>query len=64
MVPADWLTVGQAAQLTGLSAQTIRRYERAGRLLAHRTPTNQRRFKRKDVEALLSAPVAGEEQAS
>lgn len=37
-------TVGDLAQAAGVSAQTIREWERRGRLVAGRTPGGQRRF--------------------
>jgi excisionase family DNA binding protein len=43
----------EAADLMGVSVDTLRRWERAGRITAVRTPTGHRRFKRSDVEALL-----------
>ncbi|MEE6295161.1 helix-turn-helix domain-containing protein [Georgenia wangjunii] len=50
----EWLPIGDAAALVGLSAVTLRRYEAAGRIAATRTPAGHRRFRRSDVEALLT----------
>ena len=50
----DLLSVSQTAYLAGVSADTIRRWEKAGRIPGHRTPTGHRRFRRGDVEALLT----------
>ena len=50
----EYLAIGSAAALIGVSPDTLRRWEHAGRIKAVRTPTNQRRFKRSEVEALLS----------
>jgi excisionase family DNA binding protein len=50
---SEYLAVGEAAALVGVSVDTLRRWERAGQIKAVRTPTGQRRFKRSDVEALL-----------
>jgi excisionase family DNA binding protein len=52
----EWLTIGEAAALVGVSASTLRRYERDGFIQSRRTPTNQRRYRRADVEKLLPAP--------
>jgi excisionase family DNA binding protein len=53
-VPEDeYLAIGEAAALIGVSVDTLRRWAAAGRIKAVRTPTRQRRFKRSDVEALL-----------
>jgi putative resolvase len=55
---ADLVTIGTAATLLGVSVKTVRRWADAGHLAAVRTPTNQRRFRRADVEALLTSEVA------
>ncbi|WP_308221721.1 helix-turn-helix domain-containing protein [Georgenia sp. EYE_87] len=47
------LTVGQAAAILGVSTDTVRRWERDGRVAGFRTPTGQRRFRQLDVERLL-----------
>lgn len=61
----ELLTTGDAAKLLQASVQTVRRWEASGHLTAIRTPGNQRRFRRAEVEALL-APSDPEptEQAS
>lgn len=46
------LSVSEAAHELGVSADTIRRWDKAGRLKSFRTPTNHRRFLRADIEAL------------
>lgn len=51
----EHLPVGAAAALIGISADTLRRWEKAGRITSFRTPTGHRRFRRTDVEALLQA---------
>jgi len=57
--PAEFLTVGEAAALLGVHADTVKRWEKAGRIqVAWRTPTGHRRFRRDDVEALIA--TAGE----
>jgi len=55
----DLLTSGQAAALVSVSIDTIRRWEKAGRIAALRTPTGHRRFRRGDVEQLLSGNRVG-----
>lgn len=50
----DHLSIGIAATALGVSTDTLRRWDRDGRLRAVRTPTGQRRFRRSDVEALLA----------
>lgn len=52
----EWLSIGEAAALIGLSVQTLRRYDISGRLSAHRSPGGQRRYRRSDVlDALVPA---------
>lgn len=51
--PDDLLPIGEAARLVGLSVDTLREYDRSGKLPCVRTAGNQRRFRRIDVENLL-----------
>lgn len=46
------VSVGEAAQITGLSAHTLRYYERVGLLTAPRTATGQRRYGPRELLAL------------
>ena len=48
------LTVSEAARISGMSADTIRRYANSGRLKSFRTPSGHRRFRASDVDALLT----------
>lgn len=49
----DWLSVGEAAALTGYSVSTLQRWDRKGILPAHRTITNQRRYRRSQLLAVI-----------
>lgn len=49
------LSVGQAAQLLGVSVSTLQRWDRDGLLPAQRTVTNQRRYRRGDLLAAVRA---------
>lgn len=62
----DLLSVSQAAAVAGVSLYTIRRWDNDGRIESVRTPTGHRRFRRRDVEALLqpSPTVPTAEQVS
>lgn len=51
---SDILTVKEAAALLQVSVQTVRRWADLGHLRGLRTPGNQRRFRRADVEACLA----------
>ena len=51
---AGYLTVSEAAERLGVSSGTLRNWDRAGRLKAHRNPLNgYRLYRRSDLEALL-----------
>jgi DNA-binding transcriptional MerR regulator len=51
MVTADALSISDAAQLTGLSAHTLRYYERAGLMLdpVERAPSTHRRYSESEI---------------
>lgn len=52
-IPGRFLTISQAAKLLGISAGTLRNWDRAGKLKAHRNPlTAYRLYDRKELEAL------------
>lgn len=53
-----WLPVSAAAALAGISIDTLKRWETAGRITAARTPTGHRRYRRTDVESLLNGGAA------
>lgn len=48
----DLLPIGEAARLLGVAVSTVRRWDASGDLKSVRTPGNQRRFRRSDVERL------------
>lgn len=60
----DLLTVGEAAAIATVSTDTLKRWEKAGRIESLRTPTGHRRFRRSDVEGLLSPSGTAERSAS
>lgn len=50
----DFLRISDAAEYLGVSPNTLRNWERAGKIVAHRHPVNQYRlFKREDLDAVL-----------
>jgi excisionase family DNA binding protein len=52
--PRDFLRISAAADYLGVSPNTLRNWERAGKIAAHRHPVNRYRlFKREDLDALL-----------
>jgi excisionase family DNA binding protein len=54
----EWIAPGDAAKITGLSAQQIGRLADAGRISFTR-PGKHRRYLRSDVEALLTPSAGG-----
>jgi molybdopterin-binding protein len=49
-------TLGQAARAIGVSVDTLRRWDRAGKLETTRDERNQRRVPHREVERLTSRP--------
>jgi molybdopterin-binding protein len=50
------LTLGEAARAIGVSADTLRRWERAGKLRTKRDSSNRRLVPRREVERLSERP--------
>jgi excisionase family DNA binding protein len=60
----DFLTVGEAAQVLGVCAATLRQWDRTGKLKSIRHPINQYRLYRKaDLEALLQQFLPAKQSA-
>ncbi len=55
-VPERTLTIGEAASALGVSPDTLRRWDRAGRLRTVRDERNRRRVPRAEVERLSAHP--------
>jgi molybdopterin-binding protein len=51
------LTIGEAARAIGVSPDTLRRWERAGKLRTTRDAANRRLVSRREVERLTSRPA-------
>ena len=58
------LSLGEAAHAIGVSADTLRRWERAGKLHTDRDPANRRRVPVEEVERLTERPVRHEAGSS
>jgi DNA (cytosine-5)-methyltransferase 1 len=51
----DFLRISEAADYLGVSPNTLRNWERLGKIVAHRHPVNRYRlFKREDLDAVLN----------
>ena len=55
----DWLRLGEAAAILGVSLNTVRRWSDAGKLTCYRSPGGHRRYRRHDVESLLKTEDGG-----
>lgn len=51
----DLRSVGEAARQLGVSIDTLRRWERAGKITGVRTPTNHRRFPQSEIDRIKEA---------
>ena len=50
----DFLRISEAAEYLGVSPNTLRNWENAGKIVAHRHPVNSYRlFKQEELDALL-----------
>lgn len=50
----DYLRISEAAEYLGVCPNTLRNWERAGKVAAHRHPVNRYRlFRRQDLDQLL-----------
>jgi len=52
---AEVMSPGRAAAALGISIETLRRWEKAGKIAAFRTPGGQRRFDRSEIERVRTA---------
>ncbi len=51
----DYLRISEAADYLGVSSNTLRNWDRTGKILAHRHPVNRYRlFRLQDLDSLLS----------
>src|SRR5438874_11661151 len=57
---AEYLTVGEAAKLLGVSAWTLRNWDKAGKLKSRRHPINRHRlYRHEDLTAVLESLRTG-----
>ena len=65
---SDYMRISEAAEYLGVSPNTLRNWENAGKIEAHRHPMNSYRlFKREELDALLKQvqqPDGGEKKTS
>lgn len=58
------MITGEVARLGEVDSETVRYWERTGKLPAIKTPTGRRLFRQEDVEKFLAQRHAGKEKAS
>jgi molybdopterin-binding protein len=56
MAKEEGLLLGDAARALGVSQDTLRRWDRAGKIRTHRDSANRRRVSRREVERLSGHP--------
>lgn len=61
-VPAQWLSIGQAAKRLGVSIDTLRRWDQKGKLKAIRSPTDRRYYTPKQIEDALEGKFEEKEE--
>lgn len=49
----NWLSIGQAAKFIGVSPDTLRRWEKKGKIKAFRSPTNRRYYTKEQLKAAM-----------
>ena len=59
-----WLRLSEAADLLGISLNTLRRWSDSGKIACYRSPGGHRRYRRADVETLLRRQSSGRPQES
>jgi excisionase family DNA binding protein len=55
----DWLSLGPAARLLGVDADTLRRWADTGRIEVFTTPGGHRRFSRRSIDRLIATHRSG-----
>lgn len=48
-----WMSIGSAAKYLGISRDTLRRWEKKGKLIAFRSPTNRRYYTKKQLKMIM-----------
>lgn len=51
------ISIGEAANLLGVDIQTLRAWDKSGKLIAERTPTGHRRYDKSKILSLVSAKL-------
>jgi excisionase family DNA binding protein len=52
----DLLSIGEASKYIGVSRDTLRRWEKKGKVTPSRSPTNRRYYTKQQLDALIKKP--------
>lgn len=53
----QWIPIGKAAKYLGVSRDTLRRWEKKGKIKAVRSPTNRRYYTKKQLDGIKSGKM-------
>lgn len=56
-ISRKWLSISEAAKYLGVSKDTLRRWEKKGKLTSRRTIGRHRRYSKKQLENILRQPI-------
>jgi len=61
---ADKLSIGEAAKYLGVSRDTLRRWEKKGKITPERSPSNRRYYLKEELEILIRKPKIATKKGS
>lgn len=64
MTESEWMRTAEARNALNVSISTLRRWDKAGHIRTHRTPTGQRRYWRADIERIIAMPSEPEKDVN
>lgn len=53
---AKQLSIGEAAKYLGISRDTLRRWEKKGKIIPYRSPSNRRYYSQDQLDSLIEKP--------
>lgn len=57
------LSIGEAAKYLGISRDTLRRWEKKGKITPSRSPSNRRYYTKEQLDTLIKKPKAAKKTA-
>jgi DNA (cytosine-5)-methyltransferase 1 len=57
-----WVPIGEASKHLGVSRDTLRRWERRGKIKAIRSPTNRRYYTKNQLDQLMAGKTRGQKK--